>query len=366
MAIKRIVCTVTNDLHYDQRMRRICTSLSNAGYQVTLIGRRLPHSPRLNKQPYSQKRLFCFFTKGKLFYAEYNLRLFLYLLFLPADLFCAIDLDTILPNYLASLIRRKKRVYDAHELFCEMEEIVSRPSIYRIWKGIERWAVPRFPQGYTIGTCYAQEFEKMYGVHYAVVRNATVLQPEPPAYQAGEKYILYQGAVNEGRCFETLIPAMRHVDCRLLICGEGNFFEQAQQLVKQYQLQDKIQFTGYIEPNTLRSYTQGAYIGITLFTRQSKSNYLSMANRFFDYMHAGVPQICMDFPEYHAVNQQYEVALLLPDNTTEESIAKALRELLQNDELHKRLQTHCWQARKEYCWQTQENTLLQFYAKQFE
>jgi hypothetical protein len=30
------------------------------------------------------------------------------------------------------------------------------------------------------------------------------------------------------------------------------------------------------------------------------------------------------------------------------------------------LQANCWQARKEYCWQTQENTLLQFYAKQFE
>ncbi|QLH47178.1 MAG: hypothetical protein HWD58_17055 [Bacteroidota bacterium] len=57
----------------------------------------------------------------------------------------------------------KIRVYDAHELFCEMDEIVSRPPIYRIWKRIEQYVVPKFPLGYTIGACYADEFRRMYG-----------------------------------------------------------------------------------------------------------------------------------------------------------------------------------------------------------
>ena len=47
------------------------------------------------------------------------------------DAVCAIDLDTILPCYFISILRRKKRMYDAHELFTEMKEIITRPSVKR-------------------------------------------------------------------------------------------------------------------------------------------------------------------------------------------------------------------------------------------
>ncbi|RYZ21730.1 MAG: glycosyltransferase, partial [Chitinophagaceae bacterium] len=88
----RIVLTVTNDLTYDQRMQRICGTLAEAGYNVTLVGRRRRGSLPLRERNYAQKRLPCFFERGPLFYAFYNLRLFLYLLFLKTDGICAIDL----------------------------------------------------------------------------------------------------------------------------------------------------------------------------------------------------------------------------------------------------------------------------------
>jgi glycosyltransferase involved in cell wall biosynthesis len=364
MEVKRIVCTVTNDLNYDQRMIRICTSLSNAGYDLVLVGRKRRSSKPLKEQVFKQKRLYCFFDKGKLFYAEYNLRLFFYLFFIKMDAVCAIDLDTILPCLFVSKLRNKKRVYDAHELFCEMEEIVSRPMIYKIWKSIERYAVPQFKNGYTIGDCYAEEFKRMYAVDYRIVRNATVLQEYQEALNS-EPYILYQGAVNEGRSFETLIPAMKQVRAQLIICGEGNFYKQAQALVDAYHLSDRIQFKGYIEPAKLKEYTKQAYIGITLFTDQGKSNYLSMANRFFDYMHSAVPQVCMAFPEYKRVNERYEISYLVED-TTIETLAHALNELLENKELHARLKSNCLEARKEYCWQEQEKTLIEFYKQLFD
>jgi glycosyltransferase involved in cell wall biosynthesis len=364
MEVRKIICTVTNDLNYDQRMIRICSSLCKAGYDVTLIGRRKRNSPELLTKPFHQKRLFCFFEKGKLFYAEYNLRLFFYLLIAKADLICAIDLDTILPCLFASILRKKKRVYDAHELFCEMEEIVSRPAIYKAWKKIEKFAVPKFKKGYTIGECYAEEFKKMYDVDYKIVRNATVLMPYHEPVQT-EIYILYQGAVNEGRSFETLIPAMKSVDAKLIICGEGNYFEQAKALTIEHSLTDKIIFKGYIEPAQLKDFTKNAYIGITLFTNQGKSNYLSMANRFFDYIHFCVPQLCVNFPEYEKVNKKYEIAKLI-DNTSSLTIAAALNEMLNDESKHTMMKNNCLQAREEYCWQMQEKTLLQFYSEIFD
>src|SRR5689334_8605957 len=93
---QKIFLAVTTDLTYDQRMIRICSSLSRAGYHVTLVGRKTLSSVPLTDRPFRQKRISCLFEKGKLFYLEYNTRLFFFLLFKKMNGLCAIDLDTIL------------------------------------------------------------------------------------------------------------------------------------------------------------------------------------------------------------------------------------------------------------------------------
>ena len=72
----------------------------------------------------------------------------------------------------------------------------------------------------------------MYNRNYAVIMSAPVLRPLVIP-EKKEKYILYQGAVNEGRSFETLIPAMKEVKARLIIAGDGNLMKQTKQWVKE-------------------------------------------------------------------------------------------------------------------------------------
>lgn len=360
---KRIVLTVTSDPAYDQRMIRICTSLQDAGYDVLLIGRLRPSSKELPQRPFRQRRIRQRIDRGKAFYALYNLKLFFVLLFTRADCFCAIDLDTILPVFYASRIRRKPRVYDAHELFCEMEEVMTRPATQKMWYAIERHTVPNFPIGYTVNESLVREYQRRYGVHYVIVRSATVLRPLviPPK---PERIILYQGAVNHGRCFPELITAMQAVDTTLVICGEGNFYAEAQTLVRELSLEQKVIFKGYVAPDELTAYTRAAYIGITLFVASSLSNELSLANRFFDYMHAGVPQLGVNYPEYAAINAQYEVANLL-NNVTPDTVAAALNRMLRDEAYYLHLQQQCLLAREVYCWQQEEERLLSIYKNVF-
>src|SRR6476620_6471580 len=100
-----IILVVTNELSYDQRMSRICTSLALAGYRVLLIGRNTKRSIPLAPQPFQQKRLNLLFSRGKLFYLEFNIRLGVYLALKKSRVLCAIDLDTILPCYFISRIK---------------------------------------------------------------------------------------------------------------------------------------------------------------------------------------------------------------------------------------------------------------------
>lgn len=352
---------VINDLNYDQRMIRICHSLSNAGYDVCLVGAEFSNSSPLQTKAFQQKRLKVWFQKGKLFYIEFNLRLFFMLLFRKLDCIGAIDLDTILPCYLVSVIRRKKRVYDAHELFCEMQEIVTRPAIYKMWKWIERRTVPHFKKGYTVNQPIAEELHRMYKVGYEVIRNVPLLKPIRSTASAS-RYLLYQGAVNEGRSFETLIPAMKWVNAPLWICGDGNFLQQARELVKANGLEAKVIFKGKLLPDELRAITEEAWAGVTLFEKTGTSNFLSLANRYFDYIHAGIPQLCVDYPVYHALNKEFEVALLT-DDLSPQNLASQLNRLLEDKLLYKRLRSECLKAREVWNWQQEEKKLIAFYQQ---
>jgi len=365
--LKRIVCTVTNDLSYDQRMQRICSSLANNGFEVLLVGRKRPNSVALTQMPFEQKRLYCFFDKGFAFYAEYNLRLFFFLLFTRAAILCAIDLDTILPVYFSSVLRKRQRVYDAHELFTEQKEIVTRPRVQKIWLAIEKFAVPRFKHGYTVNQFIVDELHRRYGVAYGMVRNLPVTYGDNSPGDTNLQlpaipWIIYQGAVNEGRSFETFIPAMQWVNAPLLIYGDGNFFEQTRQLIHQYKLENKVLLKGYTKPALLKQITPHASIAVTVFEQTGLNQYYSLSNRFFDYIMSCVPQVCVNYPEYQAINDQHGIALMI-DDTKAETIAAALNKLLEDTVLYRTIKNNCLKARTLFNWEREEQTLLRFYRE---
>jgi glycosyltransferase involved in cell wall biosynthesis len=360
---KKLFFTVTNDLTYDQRMHRICHSLSGAGYDVTLVGRKLPHSIPLEKRSFKQVRLPCWNVKGKLFYAEYNLRLYYYLSRKAMDGICAIDLDTILPCLSLSKKKSIPRIYDAHEFFTELKEVRTRPLVYKSWMQIEKSAVPQFRNAYTVSESLAQEFQKRYHLEFETIRNLPVLESLPIEH-AKSNFIFYQGAVNEGRKFESLIPAMKNVDARLVICGDGNFMPGLRELVTREGLENKIELKGMMKPAELRSISSRARVGVCLSEKEGLNQYLALPNKFLDYIHAGLPQVAMDFPEYRKINEKYPVALLLKD-ATEGEISEALNKLLYDDVLYAEMRTQTLRAREILNWQEEEKKLLAFYKRIF-
>ncbi len=305
----------------------------------------------------------CWFKKGKWFYAEYNFRLFFFLLFKKMDAICAIDLDTILPCLHISRWKKIPRIYDAHELFTELKEVITRPAILRTWTRIEKKVVPKFKWGYTVSESIAEEFKKRYSVNYQTIRNLPVLYPLNDLPKKGT-HILYQGAVNEARGFEYLIPAMQWVKTKLVICGDGNFMTQLKELITKYKLGDKIELKGMISPDALRTEAQKAAIAIGLSEREGLNQWLALPNKFLDYIHAGLPQITMNFPEYQKINKQFEVAVLI-DDLSPERIAEQLNNLLDDDVLYQRLRENCLEARKTLNWQQEEKKLLSFYQSVF-
>ena len=342
-------------------MIRICNTLQSAGFRITLIGYKSNSSLPLQLKAYHQKRLFVLFKKGPLFYIYYNIYLFIYLLFIKADCICAIDLDTIMPVYFAASFKGTKKTYDAHEYFSQLKEVITRPHIYKMWHFVEKKFVPKFRHGYTVSKSIADEFEKLYGVKYLTIRNVPLAVKQENNI-IRKKAIIYQGAVNEARGFEYLIPAVVNVNASLYIYGDGNFEKQAKMLVIKYGLEKKVIFKGKFLPNELNSFTESCYIGINLVEPLGLNQYYSLANKFFDYIHQQLPQITMDFPEYNRINEKFEVAVLLSD-LKPTSIAKSINRLLNDTVFYEDLRLNCIAAREEFKWQKEEKILIKFYNK---
>jgi glycosyltransferase involved in cell wall biosynthesis len=342
-------------------MIRICSSLSNAGFEVKLVGIKRPNSIPITKTNFAQKRFSIFFQKGFGFYLEYQIRLFFYLLFSRFDIICCIDLDTMLPVYFNSILRKKIRVYDAHEYFSQQKEVITRPKVYKVWYFIERNFVPKFKNGYTVSQSIAEEFLKLYKVNYEVIRNVTLLKPYREISRS-QKIILYQGTVNEARGFEALIPAMKEIDAVLMIYGDGNFMKEARRLIELNEIGKKVILAGKVAPLVLQTVTRQAYIGVNLVEPLGLNQYYSLANKFFDYMHHGIPQITMNFPEYKRINEQFEIALLI-ESLSIPNIVNAISQLLNDKELHTRFKQNSIQAREVFNWQIEEQKLVQFYKE---
>lgn len=356
---KKIIFTVTNDLTYDQRMQKICRSLTGAGYEVELVGRERESSVAFATEPFNQTRLKCWFNKGKLFYLEYNLRLLFYLRSHEFDAACAIDLDTISAVYVAGKSKNAKLIYDAHEYFTEVPEVVRRKSVKRAWEWIEKTFVPKFDLAYTVSPALAELSSKKYSKQFQVIMNAPLYLPLA-THHSPLATLLYQGALNEARGLEHLIEAMQSINAKLLLAGEGDLSNELRDLVKKLNLEGKVQFLGFIKPEDLKKLTSEATIGINLLENKCLSYYYSLSNKFFDYIHARVPQVCIGFPEYKKINDEYEVALLVKDCSVRE-IKTAVERLLTDKQLYMRLQKNCEVCSENLNWQNEEKKLLALY-----
>lgn len=344
-------------------MQRICSTLTAEKYMVELVGRQKSNSQTLSEQSFQQKRLSCYFQAGKLFYIEYNIRLFFYLLKNDFDTVCAIDLDTIAPVYWAAKIKSKPRCFDAHEYFEEVPEVTNRKFIKWIWTKIGEYFVPKMNLCYTVGPCLADLFEKKYGVTFHVIRNLpfTKNMKNIQLPLIAQPYLLYQGALNEGRGLEVLIESMQELpEYRLIIAGDGDLTLQLKALVKEKELQKRVIFLGNLLPEELDSFTSGAYVGLNLLENNGLSYYYSLANKFFDYVQFGVPVVTMDFPEYHALNKQHEVAVLL-SVLNKESLVEALHKMFADIAFHQTLRRNCLIASQEWIWEKEASQLVKIW-----
>ena len=367
--MKRIIASVTNDLVTDQRLDRICNTLQKMGFEVILVGRKQRNSLTLDQRAYKTHRMRLLFGKGPCFYAEYNFRLFLFLMLSKVDILLSNDLDTLAANYIVSRLKRKQLVYDSHEYYTETPELVNRKVVQRIWKRIERSIFPRLKTIYTVNESIAELFRNKYRVHVDVIRNLPYRKQyrvdksrEELGLPEDKKIILLQGAgINIQRGTEEMIDAMKYIDGALfVIIGGGDVLSTLKQRVKEKKLSEKVLFIPKMPFSELYQFTVHADIAITL-DKDTNINYrFSLPNKLFDYIQAQVPVLASDLVEVKKVVVEYNIGVIIPSHDPHE-IAIAANEMLKKTQQYVIWKENLRFAAEELCWEHEEKKLIKIY-----
>lgn len=352
--MKRIIILATNDFATDQRVLKVASVFSQNNFDVLLLGRRGRAAIDV-KLPFKSRLMRMVFNSSVLFYAEFNIRAFLYLLFSKYSHVLANDTDTVLAGFFASKIRSKKFVFDAHELFPEVPELHNRKFPKWFWTKIEDLIFPRLSTSFTVCQSIASYYQNRYGIEMNVVRNIPTRKAQlPKKLDYGDrKIIFYQGALNKGRGLEWVIAAMPKIEnAVLVIIGCGDIEQQLKKMVTDQQLTSKVFFLGRVLGDELYTYTSSASLGLCLLETVGLSYYYALPNRVFDYLHAGVPILATDFPEIRNIVSNYNTGLLI-NQYDANYLAKVITTLL-NEQFDT---SHFARIADELCWERESEKL---------
>ena len=363
--MKRIYITALNDLVTDNRVHKVACTLLESNSKVTVVGIQRRRSSPIENRRYQTKRFRLLFKNGPAFYLEFNIRILLYLLLRRFDYIVANDLDTLLGSFYASKLRLKTLIYDSHEYFTELPELVNREFPKKVWKLLESRILPRLKYTYTVSESIAKTYKKQYGIEMKVVRNvpfkiSTKLMDE--SIKNGTKRILYQGSLNIGRGLEHMIDAMEFLDnTKLHIVGDGDITEELKERIIKKGVADKVELMGRIPFDELPSITNKADLGIALEENIGLNYYYALPNKLFDYIQARIPVLVSPFPEMQKIVNKYEIGTVY-DHKTPEALAQKITEVFKLKNRYNKWKENTSKAAEELCWENEKNILKEIYT----
>lgn len=359
MSNKRIIFCSTSFYEYDRRIQRIIKTLLQENYDITWISRSI--NANLNPDSKIENKIIdTVFKRGILFYLEFNMRLFFKLIFTQGRYVCLNDADTLMGGYWASLLSFKKVIFDSHEIFHEVPELSDKSFKKAIWKSVFSWGSSFIKYKYTVNKALQDIFKSEFGLSFSVIRNVPVRNEVKIKPKLDNKILVYLGAVNLGRGVEVAIQSLTKLsDYNLWVIGDGDLIDKYKHLVSKLELNDRVKFFGYTSPEVLFSLLEKCSIGLNLLDPSSGNYKNSLANKFFDYMHAELPIVSMNFIEYAHLNAQYKVAELIENYETKDLVNAVSKIEMQDN--YSRLQANCAEAKDVFNWEKESQKLIAIY-----
>ena len=185
---------------------------------------------------------------------------------------------------------------------------------------------------------------------------------EPSDWNSKNDEICYVGGISEVRGIKKLMDTLVFLpDIRLNLAG--NFSNpELEAEVRARERWNRVEFYGYVGRAELLSIFQRSKIGmVTLLPTPNHME--SLPIKMFEYMSAGIPVICSDFPLWKEIVGSNKCGISV-DPLNPEATAQAIKQILDNPEEAKQMGLQGRTAILEkYNWGIEEKKLITLYEK---
>ena len=248
-------------------------------------------------------------------------------MFKKYDVYHANDLDTLLPMWIISSIRRKKLVYDTHEYFTGVPEIQERLFVKKVWETIEKLIFPRLKYVFTVNNSIANLYFKDYQIKPNVLRNLPskidlqkIKSKDEIGLPTNKPVVILQGSgINVHRGAEELLEAIA-IQEKFFLCivGTGDVINNLKKRSNDSDLKNKVLFVDPLPYQMMMQYTLNSEVGVSLDKNNNINYQFSLPNKIFDYSKAKIPFVSTNLIEIKKIVDQFHTGVLINSLKTEE------------------------------------------------
>lgn len=282
------------------------------------------------------------------------------------DFYHCHDLNTLPQGYICNRLRKKKLIYDSHEVQTSRTGYVGKQYYY-----LEKYLVKKIDKMVMTTNTRAEFTADLYNIEKPVVIHNYPFYKKPPKgtvnlYEIldipeNEPILLYQGGIQQGRGLEQIVEAVPYFKRGITVfIGDGKIKDSLVRKCKELNIESKVRFLPKVPVNDLIFYTQNAYLGFQVLQNICFNHYSTLSNKLFEYIMAEVPVVASNFPEIVRIVNDSEIGVIVDPHKVEQ-IAKAVNQLLDKPELRDRYSTNCQSASEKYNWLNEQSVLIKMY-----
>lgn len=271
------------------------------------------------------------------------------------------DFNTMWIGVLAKLFSGSRVVYDSHELWPDRNGRWEA----RAWLLAAEWLFVRVAdEVVTVSPAIAERMARRYRIPApTIVRNVPDAAPAAPA-PTDDHLVVYVGALLAHRGLEQAIDAIALVPgIRLRVIGPGGagLIGELRARAQAAGVGERFDVADPVPPDAVVRAIGGAAAGLSLFQPTCASHELTLPNKLFEYVAAGVPVLTSDVAESAAFVREHGVGEVVAAGDPQD-IARGLRRLLDPaaiTAMRPRLQ----RAAQRFTWERERAALAGVYAR---
>jgi glycosyltransferase involved in cell wall biosynthesis len=278
--------------------------------------------------------------------------------------------------YCAKVLLNCRIIYDSHELWSGSVHTKGKKKLlYKIGCKIEKFLINKANIVITVNKSIAEILMRENNIATVnVLRNMPYKSTNNKMANKIESgfpnckfNLIYTGNVEKGRGISSIIEAFKfvHPDVGLAIMGRNSDYRNKMiELVKSLKLENRIKFISAVLPDEVVSYCKLADTGIAPIKNICTSYYLSLPNKIFEYIQAGIPVMSSNFPEMKQVIDKYNIGNTF-DVEDESNIAEAINTLHNDVESYKIYCNNSKYAAEYLNWDAEQSKLIDCYEQLF-